>query len=248
MNIFRSSALKSSVVCLIATALSIYAIVDFSIWWLIGSVVAFQLYWIIGLSACNHRYYSHGSFETTPFWREVMLFFSAAGMAGHPGLYAIVHNRHHATSDTDDDPHHYYARNSVYYPRDVGFKLTSGEIKKYVADPVMKRMLDNYYLYPCLVCIVLSMIDFSALVYLWAIPVVAMTFARKWVTLVWMHGYGYQNFDTKDNSTNSKFLGALFGGEGLHNNHHHKPGNYNFVSKKGEIDPTSWFIELIMVK
>lgn len=245
MTLFRSAAWKTSVLIGVAVVIALAGLWNFSFGWLVGAVIAFQLYWIVGLSACCHRYYTHRTFTTTGFWEEVMLFFSATGLAGHPGLYALVHLRHHQTSDGPDDPHHFYASRSVFSPRDVTFDISAGQKRKYLLEPTMRRMLDYYYVYPLVVIGLLSMVSLEAVAYLWAMPVVTLTFARKYVTLVWMHGWGYRSFDTGDNSTNSKLLGAMFGGEGLHNNHHAHPSKWNFAMSPGEIDPTSWFIRAI---
>jgi len=250
MGLFSSSAVKTSALIGVAVLLGLMGLWHSgftmnTIYWLVGSVIAFQLYWIVGLSACCHRYYTHHSFETTAFWREVMLAFSAIGLAGHPGLYAIVHLRHHQTSDGPDDPHHFYAKRSVFSPRDVTFPISTGQKRMYLLDPIMRRMLDYYYVYPLITIGVLSLVGLEAVAFLWALPVVALTYSRKYVTLVWMHGYGYQSYDTKDNSTNSVFLGAMFGGEGLHNNHHAYPKDWNFAKRRDEIDPTAWFIRMI---
>jgi stearoyl-CoA desaturase (delta-9 desaturase) len=63
------------------------------------------------------------------------------------------------------------------------------------------------------------------------------------------HMWGYRNFVTSDNSRNLWFNAVFTFGEGWHNNHHARPGNYDFGSgtsgKWWEFDPAARIIELI---
>jgi stearoyl-CoA desaturase (delta-9 desaturase) len=55
----------------------------------------------------------------------------------------------------------------------------------------------------------------------------------------------YRNFDTKDNSQNYWLFGLTCWGIGYHNNHHHKPNDYNFGHTRNEFDPTTLLVRLI---
>ena len=61
------------------------------------------------------------------------------------------------------------------------------------------------------------------------------------------HTFGYRNHDTDDNSTNIPLLGFLMWGEGWHNNHHAKPGKWDFQHRWWEIDPSAWVIRLVKI-
>jgi stearoyl-CoA desaturase (delta-9 desaturase) len=54
------------------------------------------------------------------------------------------------------------------------------------------------------------------------------------------HYFGYRNWSTEDASTNMLPLGALIGGEELHNNHHAHATSAKFSSKRYEFD-LGWF-------
>lgn len=245
MNIFRSHPYKTFAMRISAIALAMCWVFYPSFLWFVGSFLAFQFYWVIGLSAGCHRYYAHRSFETSRFWREIMLFAAAAGLSEHPGLYAIVHRAHHRLSDKENDPHHHYAKQWFLSPRAVEIPITKSMKKDLILDPVMKRMLNWYYLYPLITAALLYLVSFEALIYLWAVPVATMTIIRKHITIIGFHKYGYVSYDTDDNSKNSRFLGLMLGGEGLHNNHHAFPRDWNFAKRHDEFDPTSWFVRLI---
>jgi stearoyl-CoA desaturase (delta-9 desaturase) len=69
-------------------------------------------------------------------------------------------------------------------------------------------------------------------------------FLTRWVALAFgdgiIHLIGYRNFKTNDCSKNVMPLAILFGGEELHNNHHHRPQHAKFSVKWWEFD-ISWF-------
>jgi stearoyl-CoA desaturase (delta-9 desaturase) len=56
------------------------------------------------------------------------------------------------------------------------------------------------------------------------------------------HRYGYQNFDTGDQSRNNWVLGYLTLGEGWHNNHHAHPRAAINGVRAHEIDMSGWII------
>jgi stearoyl-CoA desaturase (delta-9 desaturase) len=57
-------------------------------------------------------------------------------------------------------------------------------------------------------------------------------------------GFGYSNFNTRDNSKNVLWIWPLVLGECWHNNHHGRPGNYHFGIKWWELDPAGVFIRV----
>lgn len=242
---FRASNAKALGVMGLASVGSLLALLNLNPWWILASFVAFQFYWIVGLSVGNHRYFTHRSFKTSRFWEEVMIWAACTSQSGHPGMYAIVHLEHHRLSDKEDDPHLWYSKNMFSTTQFKGVRMTRAMKKAFVSDPLMMRIYDTYILYPLLTALVLMMINPWLFVYLWAVPTVLMQFTRKYVTIKWIHQFGYQTYDVGDNSKNSKLLSLLFGGEGLHNNHHRFPGAWDFSVLPGEIDPGSWFVRMI---
>lgn len=245
MRLFQSDPKKVFVLTWVAILLTPLALLNPDIWWGVGSFLAFQLYWVLGLTVGLHRYFTHRSFQTSPFWRECMIWAAAAALSGHPGLYAIVHLEHHRLSDTKEDPHLFYIRGWFISSKNVNVRLTPPMKRAFVSDPVMMRTYRYYLTYPTLTALALLAISPWALIYLWAIPVLAMQIFRKYVTLQWVHQFGYQTYETGDSSRNSKILGLLFGGEGFHNTHHRFPQDWNFSRHWSEIDIGSWVIRAI---
>lgn len=245
MNLFQSDEYKGALLTIVAAILCLGALIMPSWQWALGSVAMFQVYWIVGLSAGNHRYFTHRAFETSRFWEEVMIWAACAAHSGPPGVYALVHLEHHRLSDTPEDPHLYYMEKGLISFKKINVRMSPQMKRRFVADPLMMRTYRYYFVYPIVTALLFLAISPEALVYLWAIPLIAMQLFRKWATLKWIHQYGYVSFETGDQSKNSKLLSWLFGGEGLHNNHHRYPQRWNFAMGQGEVDPGSWFVRLI---
>ena len=139
MRLFQSDRKKVFVLTWVAILLTPLALLNPDIWWGVGSFLAFQLYWVLGLTVGLHRYFTHRSFQTSPFWRECMIWAAAAALSGHPGLYAIVHLEHHRLSDTKEDPHLFYIRGWFISSKNVNVRLTPSMKRAFVSDPVMMR-------------------------------------------------------------------------------------------------------------
>lgn len=230
---------------LLSACASVSALFHFDVWLLAGSFLMFQLYWGIGWSAGYHRYFGHSSFKTSRFWVEVMLALGLVSNFAHPGLHKITHQQHHKFSDTDKDPHLNYGYGVVAAKGYKAEPLTVAQKRWLLTDPINQRVLKYGALYPLVWTLALVLISPWAFVYLWAVPVLAIQICRPLVAVHLVHKYGYRNFSTPDNSRNSWWLGVLFGGEGLHNNHHARPEKWYFSARYYEVDPVAWFIKAI---
>jgi fatty-acid desaturase len=246
MTTFQSDSTKLTLMTAVAAVVALVGVcLSPSLLWLLGSLVAFQVYWCCGYSAGNHRYFCHRSFKTSKFWEEFMVWASCSSLGGHPLLFASSHLEHHQHSDTDKDPNNAYKRVWLAAANEPSVEMPIWMKRNFVKSPLMMRAYRYYLLYPIITATILCLISPVAMIYLWAIPLLITQIARKHAMLDWVHSFGYQSYDTGDKSTNSLILSLLFGGEGLHNNHHKYPARWNFVMKKGEIDPTSWFVRMI---
>lgn len=215
--------------------------------WALGCFLAFQFYWICGLTAGWHRYFCHGAFKTRRIWEELMLFAGCASLSGHPGAFSAVHLQHHRYSDTEQDPHTHYKDVVFAATKLAGIKMTPAMKKRFFLSPQMKRVHQLYMLYPVVTALALACISIEAFVWLWAVPVAVMQLVRKYLLVIIPHNpkVGYQTYDVGDKSRNVWSLGVLFGGEGYHNNHHKRPGHWNFAHQWWEFDPTSLFVRMI---
>jgi len=245
MKYLQFSGRASVLVAVLAMGISLFCVIHPSALWVLGSFMAFQVYWTCGVACGAHRYFVHRSFETSTFWREFMVWAICAAGGLHPYISIAIHREHHKHSDTPDDPHNHYRGWGLVNAKKLNLTIPRRLRKQFLSDPVAMRIQKYYLLYPLVTATVLALVSWEALIYLWAIPAALTQVLRKTVLLDWVHRFGYQNWETNDHSRNSKILGLLFGGEGLHNNHHAFPNRWNMAMKKGELDPGAWFIRLI---
>jgi stearoyl-CoA desaturase (delta-9 desaturase) len=61
------------------------------------------------------------------------------------------------------------------------------------------------------------------------------------------HLFGYQTYDTGENSRNNWLVAVLTVGEGWHNNHHHDPVAASVQRRWWEIDITYYEIKLLQI-
>jgi fatty-acid desaturase len=245
MKLFQASIVKAKAFTVLALFLSVGCIFYPSVYGLLGSVLMFQIYWTCGLSVGNHRYFGHKCFETTPFWREFMIWAACAALSAHPGISKHVHFEHHKHSDTENDPHRFYKQKGLLTGKPLSVKMSVASKRRLLNDPVEARIYKYFFIWSIGTICFLSMFSIEAVIYLWAIPVTVLQFFRKRVLLDWTHRFGDQPYPTGDESRNSKVLALLFGGEGLHNNHHMFPEKWNYAIAPGEIDPGALFIKWI---
>ena len=63
-----------------------------------------------------------------------------------------------------------------------------------------------------------------------------------WAVNSLSHVWGYQNYQTSDNSRNNWFVALISHGEGWHNNHHHDQRAASHGHKWHEFDMSWWII------
>jgi stearoyl-CoA desaturase (delta-9 desaturase) len=110
-------------------------------------------------------------------------------------------------------------------------------IRDLISNPVVMFFHNWYWPTIILYVMILVICDPMLVLFCYVIPVGYTKFITgSQISLG--HGAGYRNFDTADNSVNNKFINYLTLGEGLHNNHHARPGEFDFgfTGKRHEWD------------
>lgn len=210
------------------------------------SFLIFQILIIIGVSSGLHRYYTHKSFDTNKFWQRVMLFVSIPATLGTPISWISTHRLHHAYSEKEKDPHspltlgflrsYFHIWNHINIPSRLVSDIVKNDTIKFIHTHYIKILV--FYI------LMLYFINPTVGIIVYSIPAVLMFHATSLINALG-HKWGYRNFDTDDNSRNSKITGILLGGEGLHNNHHKNPQSPNFSYTPNEFDISWHFIKLI---
>jgi stearoyl-CoA desaturase (delta-9 desaturase) len=214
-------------------------------WGAVG--VAFTLYWItggVGVTLGFHRLVSHRSFQT-PKWLEYFLILCGTlACQGGPIEWIGLHRIHHKYSDTTPDPHN---SNRGFWWSHMGWMLykipANNDIPRYTQDieddPFYKFCQNN--LIAIQVALGLVLYAFGGWPYvIWGIFVrLVVVFHCTWFVNSATHKFGYQRYESNDNSRNCWWVALLTFGEGWHNNHH----AYQYSARHGltwwEID-TTW--------
>lgn len=250
-NVFASNTQYLPYVQLGATALVLlYALTlpqSLGLW--LFSILMYAFIGAFGISIGYHRLLTHKSFKTSKFWEYFCTVWGALAFTGSAIGWVGMHRDHHKYSDKPGDPHS---------PAISGFKML---VAAYDYEPnkwkIRHLIFDSFHIFIHKWYFGLLLLWTALWFALGGITGVMHVVIIPAVISVWVsttsnymnHKWGYRNFETTDQSRNL-WINAIFTfGEGWHNNHHARPGNYDFGSgtsgKWWEFDPAARIIELI---
>lgn len=211
--------------------------------------------WILlsgfGIGVGFHRLLSHRSFKTYLPIEYALSFLGCLGAQGSPLFWVTIHqNIHHPFADQEKDLHSpiygffrsYIAWTSLVSKEDIGSIKPSTIIK----DWFQFKVLHLKYFYVLWGVWILTYLISPQIFYALVIAQ-AITLHQEFFVNYFSHkkSLGYRNFQTNDNSNNMLLFGLIFWGVGYHNNHHHKPSDYNFGHRWHELDPTVLLVNLV---
>ena len=119
-----------------------------------------------------------------------------------------------------------------------GFQIESKFVADLLKQPIHK-CVHKYYFKINLSILVLCLIILGTVWTGFTLSfMIAWNFIGAGLTNILGHipKYGKQPYNNGDNSTNNLFVQSYSWNEGLHNNHHKQPNNWDFRMKSGEID------------
>lgn len=223
----------------------------------------------LGINLGYHRMLTHRG-VSFPKWLEyTFVVLGVCSMQDTPARWVAVHRRHHEHSDRQEDPHSPLVN---FFWGHVGWMLVDNRdlvrlgiydryAKDILRDPFYRR-LERTLLYPTIILSSWALFflggfgaallagdpigtaaQFGASLLVWGV------FART--VLVWhitwlvnsaAHLWGYQNYETGDDSRNNWFVAVLTSGEGWHNNHHADPRSARHGHRPWEVDLIYQFI------
>jgi stearoyl-CoA desaturase (delta-9 desaturase) len=226
----------------------------------IVEIVTFILgYFVIGMGTGIgfHRYFSHKSFETAPWF--AYLLGAAGSMSFQSSLltWVVDHRRHHSHTDNCGDNHspfvdghcdHDSSLKGLFHAH-VGwmFDDTITDVKIYgrdlARDPIIQFFHRTHYVWPIVSVAVPWLIGyaFGGLTDAWGCFFAACLRTCLFQNSVWAvnsfgHTFGYENYNMRNNSKNNVLLAALTFGDGYHNNHHRFPRSAFHGLLKRELD------------
>ncbi len=218
----------------------------------------------IGISLCFHRLLTHRSFKTPKWFEYFLTCCGCLSCQGGPVQWIGVHRIHHKHSDDHGDPHspkHGFTWAHVLWCMHKHQGLPNSWAPADAARDLYRdkglRLINRYYLVPQLVVIVLCFLggtwaahlglETSGLSWvLWGVCVrTSLVFHSTWFVNSASHTWGYQNYDTKEGSTNCWWVALLSMGE-WHNNHHGEQRSALYGGRRWfEFDPTWWTLHLM---
>lgn len=190
-----------------------------SVLWLLPMLLC--TFWILmGITVGYHRLFTHRSFETSTFWKTVLLYFGTLGIYGSSVQWCAMHASHHQYSDTPKDPH-YTGWRYLFWKKNNPTIFHGKTLLRLYRDPIHRFFHTYYSLIVLGTVVALGAISLNALVFCYLIP------------LGWLHfvGSAHQVFAHDRNGPKDQgFLeGLLFtGGEWCHGHHHRNQRDVRF--------------------
>jgi fatty-acid desaturase len=216
-------------------------------YWLL-SLFGYFLITCLGITVTFHRLLAHRSYL---LWKPLEYLFSFFGNLGATGSsigWTFVHRMHHQYTDKVGDPHSPLVLGPLgAIVGDYSSNFDKWKVKDLVADPVHRFMHEYYILIILGVLFLLLSINPLFAVYGMLLPIFFNTVASRlsnWID----HDdkFGNRSAETNDQSHNVWWWAYLTFGEGWHNNHHAKPGDYRIGRHWYQFDPGRYIIEMLM--
>jgi len=214
--------------------------------------ISFFVYFLtgcLGVSVTFHRFLAHKSWKPPQWWVYIGSVLGFWGIVGSPIAWANNHVAHHKYVDTEKDPHSplfmpwWKVQWLAMFTSYGSFRFALSNLNKF------QMFLHKYYFVIHFLILVGLLVIFGLHITMvcYLVPAAILWNASSLINTI-NHNVGYRNFETKDSSTNNIGTGYLIWGEGWHNNHHARPGNYSFKVKWWEFDLSSLIIKLIRIK
>ncbi|MBI4971157.1 MAG: fatty acid desaturase [Candidatus Omnitrophica bacterium] len=218
--------------------------------------VFLTLFWITGgLGICfsYHRLLAHKSFKCPKWFEYALTVIGTLSFQGSPLSWVGTHRYHHLMSDTEDDPHNSYKGFwwshmlwfFEYSPKFSNREFLARYAPELDRDPIHRFIEKYHWVAPFLL---------AGILFLWGgLPFLVWGFFLRTVAvfhMTWLvnsatHRWGYQNYDSGDNSRNLWWVAILGFGEGWHNNHHAFQASARHGLRWWEFDATYMTIKLL---
>lgn len=216
-------------------------------YWLL-SLLGYFLITCLGITVTFHRLLTHRSYKLAKPLIYLFSFFGNIGCTGSSVGWVFVHRTHHAYADKPGDPHSPVTLGAVgAIIGNYGGPFNKWSVKDLINDPVQRFMHEYYIAIVLSLLVLLAIINPLLAVYLFLIPVFFNTIASRFSNWIDHNPkFGTRPVNTKDASHNVWWWSFLTFGEGWHNNHHAKPGEYRIGSEWWQFDPGKYVINTLM--
>jgi fatty-acid desaturase len=211
------------------------------------AIAGIHVFGHLGIGLGYHRLLTHRGLVCPKWLEHGFAILGVCSMQDTPARWVAVHRRHHEQSDRQDDPHSPLV--NAFWGH-AGWMLVDNRdltrlgiydryAKDVLRDPFYRR-LERTLLYPIIVlsswavfflgglgtglligCTVSEAVRLGASLLIWGVFVrTVLVWHVTWSVNSISHLFGYQNYETGDQSRNNWLVAILTNGEGWHNNHH----------------------------
>ncbi|HMP05556.1 MAG TPA: fatty acid desaturase [Lacipirellulaceae bacterium] len=211
------------------------------------AVLGLYVFGTLGINLCYHRLLTHQGFVAPKWLEHALAILGVCTLQDTPACWVAMHRIHHKHSDEQPDPHsplvnflwghcgwlmvknrdflnvNYYqrfARDLLRDPFYMKLERSGNWCWVYLAS-ILVFFGAGYAVGALVDGTAMAGLQFGASLVVWGVFVrTVLTWHITWSVNSVTHVWGYQNYDTGDNSRNNFLVGLWSNGEGWHNNHH----------------------------
>ena len=219
---------------------------ELPIWAFLIIVLALTHLTIATVTIFLHRNQAHRALELHPLCSHFFRFWLWLTTGIVTREWVAIHRKHHANVEMIDDPHSpqqvgitkVLLQGAELYRAEASNQQTLKQYGHETPDDWIERNIYSRFTYAGIFfMLMLNIFMFGAAgITIWAIQMVWIPVFAAGVINGVGHCWGYRNYESADASTNILPIGALIGGEELHNNHHAFVSSAKFSSKWYEMD------------
>lgn len=211
------------------------------------AVMGLYVYGTLGINLCYHRLLTHQGFVVPRWLEHTFATLGVCCLQDTPARWVAIHRLHHKYSDEQMDPHsplvNFFWGHMGWIMidnREVGTVMTYERLARdLLRDPFYMRMerglnwlwvyLGHGALYVLagagagwlMTGTAVGALQFGLSLLVWGVFVrTVAVWHITWSVNSLTHIWGYQNYETGENSRNNWFVALVSNGEGWHNNHH----------------------------
>lgn len=226
-----------------------------------------------GITIGYHRLLTHRSFKTPKWLEHFIAILGICSMEDTPARWVCVHRMHHVHSDEIPDPHS--PRVNFWWSHFGWLMFINRETysiaslqkfaKDLLRDPFYMKLETNpyrqfiyilgqvplFFLFGFVMGFLIdgefaSSVQAGSAMVVWAVVMrVIAVWHITWSVNSLSHMFGYQNYDTHEDSRNNWFVALMSVGEGWHNNHHEDPSAASVQHRWWELDLSYFEIRLM---
>jgi stearoyl-CoA desaturase (Delta-9 desaturase) len=235
----------------------LFGLLNLSFWGYVIALLILTHITIVGVTVYLHRCQAHRALELHPIVSHFFRFWMWLTTGMETKEWVAIHRKHHAKCETPDDPHSpqvkgirkVFFEGAELYREEAKNAETMSRYGQGTPDDWLERNLyTKHSVAGIITMFVIDIVLFGVPgVTIWALQMMWIPLFAAGVVNGIGHYWGYRNFECGDAARNLFPIGALIGGEELHNNHHTFPTSAKLSVKPWEFDLGWFYIRLFQL-